>query len=345
MSEHPFLSYAQNSEDVILWRALNGVERGRYVDVGANHPEVDSVTKAFYDRGWSGLQVEPVAHFATLLREARSRDVIEDVAVSSQDDGQVLLHEFADTGLSTLREEYVPDSINRGFAVQERWVRTRRLQSLVDEHLPGEPVHFCKIDVEGAEADVLASVDLAVWRPWVLLVEATQPNSTEPTHEQWEPDVLAAGYRFCLFDGVSRFYVAEEHADELGPALSYPACALDNFSIASTASLRIELHQLQELHHAAAERLQRVDELEASNSALRAELDAEIVTLRAELVRWRGVVLERWAIAMAPPAHVRDVEDVAHLRSELEAIRRTVSWRVTAPLRAARMLQRRGIRA
>ena len=35
----PFISYAQNYEDVILWRALRDVEHGFYVDVGAADPE------------------------------------------------------------------------------------------------------------------------------------------------------------------------------------------------------------------------------------------------------------------------------------------------------------------
>lgn len=333
----PFLSYAQNGEDVILWRALKGVERGRYVDVGANHPRDDSVTKAFYDRGWSGLNVEPVAHFAALLREARPRDVLAEVAVSDSDDGEVVLHEFAGTGLSTLREEYVPGSVDRGFGVQERSVPTRRLQSLVEEHLAGETVHFCKIDVEGAEAEVLASVDLTSWRPWVLVVESTRPNSTEPTHREWEGPVLAADYRFCLFDGVSRYYVSAEKADELTAALSFPACALDSYVLASTAGLRTEVDQLHEVHHAATLRLTQVDEMEAAHAAVRTELEREINDLRSELVRWRGAVLERWAAAMASGAASRQSDDS---RAELEAIRRTVSWRVTAPLRAARARQR-----
>jgi hypothetical protein len=45
-----FISYAQNLEDVMLYRALKHVECGFYIDVGAQHPVIDSVTKAFYDR-------------------------------------------------------------------------------------------------------------------------------------------------------------------------------------------------------------------------------------------------------------------------------------------------------
>lgn len=55
-----FISYAQNLEDVILFRALKGVEQGFYIDAGAQDPEIDSVTKAFYERGWRGINIEPV---------------------------------------------------------------------------------------------------------------------------------------------------------------------------------------------------------------------------------------------------------------------------------------------
>lgn len=327
MPDSPFLSYAQNGEDVVLWRALRHVREGRYVDVGANHPEQDSVTKAFYDRGWSGLDVEPVEAFAALLRQQRTRDAVAAVAVTGEDGGDVVLHEFAGTGLSTLRADIVPEQVERGYEVRERVTPTRTLAGLVQEHVAGDEVHFCKIDVEGAEAEVLSSVDLTRWRPWVLVVEATRPNSAEPSWSDWEPGVLAADYRFCLFDGLSRWYVAREHDDELGDALSYPACPLDDYVLARLRAKDTELDALRQVHHrtaqelhAATARLGRVDDLEC-----------EVASLRRELTRWRGAVLERWAAAVGTqPA------PAPAATAELEAIRRTVSWRVTRPLRAVR---------
>lgn len=330
MAPSSFVSYAQNAEDVVLWRALREVEHGVYVDVGANHPSNDSVTKAFYDRGWRGLDVEPVAEFAQALREARSRDVVAEVAVSTDDGGEAVLHEFRGTGLSTMRSEYVREQVERGYELRETRVPVRSLQSLVEEHLRDAPVHFCKIDVEGAEKEVLASVDLTTWRPWVLVVEATRPNSTEPTHAEWEPDVLAAGYQFCLFDGLSRYYVCDEQADRLQPRLSYPACSLDDFHSVQVDRAEAALAELAGTHH------ETVQELGRSHSKL-LPLEAEVTAVRSELVHWRGVVLERWAAAVASRNSVQD--DSA--RAELDALRRTVSWRVTRPLRAVRSAQRR----
>lgn len=324
MTAPPLVSYAQNGEDVVLWRALRGVERGRYVDVGANDPEMDSVTKLFYDRGWSGLDVEPVAEWADALRAQRSRDTVVEVAVTSQDGGEVVLHESAGTGLSTVRAEYAEDAVEHGHEMREHTVPTRTLGGLVAEHMDGEDVHFCKIDVEGAEADVLAGADLARWRPWVLVVEATRPNSSEQTHEEWERGVLDEGYRFCLFDGLSRFYVRDDKADELGAALSYPACPQDGHVRAEELRLRRRLDDIGGQHH------RTVQELEVLRRR-----QSDVDALRAEVVRWRGIALERWSAALS--AQPTAGSDAA--RAELEALRSTLSWRVTAPLRAVRSRQ------
>ena len=70
-----FVSYAQNGEDVILWRVFKDIVSGTYVDVGAADPTLFSVTRAFYDRGWSGINIEPAPEYATLLEEERPRDL------------------------------------------------------------------------------------------------------------------------------------------------------------------------------------------------------------------------------------------------------------------------------
>src|ERR1700682_4874412 len=80
----PFISHAQNYEDVILWRALHDVEQGFYVDVGAADPEEYSVTHAFYERGWSGINVEPLDEYFEKLVQARPNDKNLKVAVGRE---------------------------------------------------------------------------------------------------------------------------------------------------------------------------------------------------------------------------------------------------------------------
>src|SRR5579859_3557422 len=99
-----FVSYAQNYEDVLLHRALKHVVRGFYVDVGAQHPVNESVTKAFYERGWHGINIEPMAAWFTLLESDRPHDINLNVAVTDQF-GDLVMFEVEGTGLSTTNEE------------------------------------------------------------------------------------------------------------------------------------------------------------------------------------------------------------------------------------------------
>src|SRR6516165_7846565 len=95
------VSYSETHEDVLLWRALHKIQSGFYVDVGAHDPVALSVTKAFYDRGWGGIDVEPIPMRAAKFRKERPRDETFEVALG-QIPGVATIYDFGDTGLSTL---------------------------------------------------------------------------------------------------------------------------------------------------------------------------------------------------------------------------------------------------
>ena len=82
------ISYAQNGEDVRLWRAFAGVELPEsghftYVDVGANHPFDLSITASLYSLGWRGILVEADPDFAADLRRHRPSDQVGEKAAGS----------------------------------------------------------------------------------------------------------------------------------------------------------------------------------------------------------------------------------------------------------------------
>ena len=68
-----FVSYSQDFEDFILFYLF--IEKGFYIDVGANDPNIFSVTKAFYERGWHGINIEPLPFKYKLLKQYRPRDI------------------------------------------------------------------------------------------------------------------------------------------------------------------------------------------------------------------------------------------------------------------------------
>ncbi len=327
-----FVSHAQNGEDVVLRRALRDVETGRYVDIGANHPFEDSISRSFYDAGWRGLTVEPVARLAALHRSQRPGDLLFEGVVTGSGEDHVTLHTYAEHGLSTTVDSVREAHARSGRTADDVQVAASSLDALLDQlGRADEPIHFMTVDTEGAEASVLSSIDLRRWRPWVLVIESTLPNSSEPSYEAWEPRVLASGYQFCLFDGLSRFYVAEEHADWLAARLSYPACALDHY---------VTWHEV-----AAQERITSLDV--ARNQAVQ------------DALRWRTAAVARWVDSLAPARYLRQdpefialraerdrlaVEmsglqsELALRRAEIHETHRTLSWRVTRPLRVVRRI-------
>jgi len=203
------LSYTQNLEDYHLSLAFSGQQTGTYIDVGAGHPVADNVSFWFYERGWQGIVVEPLAELIGLYPRLRPRDIAVAMLVGDSC-GEIDFHVVDRLhGFSTTVEQVAQKAGQ--FGVSYRTVRTpvTTLAELCRQHDLTQ-IDFLKIDVEGGEASVLRGGDWRRYRPKVVLIEAVRPGSNEPAWAEWEPFLLAQNYRFALFDTLNRFYVAQE---------------------------------------------------------------------------------------------------------------------------------------
>jgi FkbM family methyltransferase len=206
------LSYTQNLEDYHLSLAFAGQKAGIYIDVGAGHPIADNVSFWFYERGWRGVVVEPQAGLAGLYGRLRPRDAAV-CSLIGRHNGTIDFHVIDRLhGFSTTVESIARQAQKFGVGYRTVAMPVITLAQLCAKHELDE-IDFLKVDVEGGEADVLHGGDWRRYRPKVVVVEAVMPGTGEPAWAEWEPFLVAQGYRFALFDTLNRFYVADEHPD------------------------------------------------------------------------------------------------------------------------------------
>jgi FkbM family methyltransferase len=210
-------SYSQNHEDVYLRAYFHDVKNGFYVDVGANHPVIDSVTNLFYANGWRGINIEPLPNMYSELHRLRKKDINIQAAIGSKK-GKATLHVYKTegdfNGLSTLSkdQESVNDNTERTdiLSKEDVEVQTLTLKEVFEKNLDKEqPIHFLKIDVEGLEYDVLRSNDWNRYRPELICIEADHVFSN------WKKFIIGKGYILDFFDGINEYYVEKNSKRKL----------------------------------------------------------------------------------------------------------------------------------
>lgn len=332
-----FISYAQNFEDVMLWRALKHIERGFYIDIGAWLPETDSVTKAFYELGWSGINIEPNPDFNQKLQAARPRDHNLCIAIGDRE-GTTTINLVDDSGLSTLNDAIAERHKGAGWKLRRADVTVKTLVSVWHDYVPpGQDVHFLKIDVEGLEEAVLRGNDWTDNRPWIVVVEATLPSSETESYHGWEPVLVEAGYRFCYADGLNRYYLAQEHA-ELIPAFRYPPNVFDEFRLNEHIEAEASAREAQDRAARAEDRAAQFEDRAAQFEDLAGQVRdrAAQAEVRADVAEERAVQAEKRAVQAEKRA--------ARAEAQVGELLGSTSWRLTAPLRRS-VLSARGIRA
>lgn len=199
------ITYAQNREDIILDNLLKEVSKGFYIDVGAGHPIEDSVTKIFYEKGWTGINFEPIKHIYDLIVEDRPRDINLNVGVSNKK-GKLSFREYKNYGMSTFTQgikdnHFDLNEFSDSYVDYEVKVETL---SSVFENNHVKNINFLKIDVEGLEYEVLEGNNWSKFRPQVLCIESNH------IVKDWRTFLEAKGYEKVFNDGINDYYVSVE---------------------------------------------------------------------------------------------------------------------------------------
>ena len=194
-----FASYSQDFEDFILYYIFYDVANGFYIDVGAHDPNYLSVTKSFYDRGWSGINIDPLPHKYLLFKKYRPRDINLQIAVGNIEG----YTNFKVYGLISSLFYSKKDNLTK---IIKTPIKT--MKNVCKIYVPkGINISFCKIDVESAEKYVLLGYDFINYRPNVFCVESLINKKTNiPEYKEWEEILIKNDYEFAYKFRRNRFY-------------------------------------------------------------------------------------------------------------------------------------------
>jgi FkbM family methyltransferase len=317
------ITYAQNFEDVMLARIFRGRTDGFYVDVGAGDPVELSVTKWFYELGWSGINIEPSPTFYPKLVAERIRDVNLNCGAGAIE-GSAQYFQLSANELSSFDPDVRARAEAAGMQVVPRTVDVLPLTTILDRHSDRRAIDFLKIDVEGWEYEVLSGLDLQRYRPTVIIVEATLPTTRIESHSKWEDLLTRADYAVAHFDGMSRFYLPGERMD-LKVNFQLPPNIFDDFKTWQQAASELELSQLRE----------EASHLREEASQLRHDLDQArgvVAVFRDEAGRLSKVLTDGRPEIADPdtPGKRASGADSMTDHDSLDAIRRA-NWTLSSP--------------
>lgn len=158
---------------MILMRIFQERETGFYVDVGAHHPKRLSNSYYFYQKGWSGINIDAMPGSMKLFRKMRPRDINVEAAIAKSPQ-ELTFYLFNSPALNTFDKAlaYSRNGVNGVRIIGEREIVTQTLRAVLSKHMPvGKSIQFMSVDVEGLDMEVLESNDWQQFRPEYVLVE------------------------------------------------------------------------------------------------------------------------------------------------------------------------------
>jgi hypothetical protein len=251
------------------------------------------------------------------------------------------------SGLSS-GNEFIAETLraDRTLNTSSREIECVSLDTIFSQ-LGREDVHWLKIDVEGSELEVLESWGASHSRPWIVIVEATIPQSSVLGSNVWEKYLFERNYLHAYFDGLNKFYVHKLHED-LIESIQSPISIFDDV-ITFENHTRIEsLQKLYEVLESQGLNLEeefigqpKVDLLAKEIKqliALKTDHETTIANLR-ELIDDRNKFHETSIVNLQNLTNnyaslVSETQkSLSDVKSEIEGIKQSKIYRVSGPLR------------
>lgn len=187
-------SYSQEGEDMVLKRLFEDKKNGFFVDIGAHHPTRFSNTFYFYNKGWSGINIDAMPGSMSAFKKRRKRDINLEIAISKKPQ-KLTYYSFLEPAINGFDQKLSEQRIKEGNALKEKIdITTHTLEQVFDEYLAEKVISFISIDVEGLDFEILESNNWNKYKPEVVVIECLNKNFEEVNSDPIYGFLVDKGY-------------------------------------------------------------------------------------------------------------------------------------------------------
>jgi len=168
-------SYSMEGEDLEIIKIVKHINNGFFIDVGCYHPLHLSNTYLLYKKNWRGINVDLSKFSIDLFNSIRPEDININSAVSNSED---LVTYYFQKDLSQLGTIKIDEAQKRMQGlIKEKKIRSQKLTTIIENTKYNKrKIDFLNIDSEGADFDILKSLDFDMYRPKLICVEIHDTN-------------------------------------------------------------------------------------------------------------------------------------------------------------------------
>ena len=162
-------------EDLIISDLTKNIKNGFYVDAGCYHPLHLSNTYLLYKRSWTGINIDISEFSIKLFNYLRPNDVNINSAVSNMEKEISFYYQKKLSQLSTIKKAISNERMQGN--IKEKKIKSLKLNSILNQSkFKNRQIDFLNIDVEGADFEVLKSLDFTIYEPKIICIEIMEKN-------------------------------------------------------------------------------------------------------------------------------------------------------------------------
>lgn len=187
-------SYSQFGEDLIISHlfAQLDISKPTYLDIGANEPKYISNTYFFYERGSTGVLIEPNPYLFKKLKAQRPGDIVLNTGIGMSDITEADFYLFPNkaNGLSTFSKKEANHWVQTGMKGLgkieiEKVIKMPLIpvNNILEKYFQNNRLNFISLDVEGLDLDILKTLNFSKFKPDVICVETLGYDENQESYK------------------------------------------------------------------------------------------------------------------------------------------------------------------